>query len=121
MVEMLEEIARDMLFLNRISLLRSMTECNVQILTSHKVKEITDTGVVVEGPDGELTLKADTVVAAFGVRPAQELAEELGEVGAGAPFAAQTAKRPVHPVGDCVAPRKVGDAINAAYELAFSL
>lgn len=120
-VEMLDEIARDMLFLNRISLLRSMAECNVQILTSHKVKEITDTGVVVEGPDGEVTLEADTVVAAFGVRPAQELAEELGKVGAGAPFAAQTANRPVHPVGDCVTPRKVGDAINDAYELAFSL
>ena len=120
-VEMLDEIARDMLFLNRISLLRSMAEHNVQILTSHKVKEITDTGVLIEGPDGEKTLEADTVVAAFGVRPAQELTEELGKLGAGAPFAAPMTKPPVHPVGDCVAPRKVGDAINDAYELAFSL
>jgi len=77
--------------------------------------------VVVEGPDGEKTLEADTVVAAFGVRPAQELAEELGKVGTGAPFAAQTTRKPVHSIGDCVAPRKVGDAINDAYELAFSL
>ena len=120
-VEMLDEIARDMLFLNRISLLRSMAEHDVRVLTSHRVKEITDTGVVVEGPDGAKTLEADTVVAAFGVRPAQELFEELGKVGPGAPFAARSSKRPVHPVGDCVAPRKVGDAINDAYELALSL
>lgn len=120
-VEMLDEIARDMLFLNRVSLLRSLAEHNVQILTSHKVVEITDTGVVVEGPDGEKSLAADTVVAAFGVRPAQALTEELTNVSAGAPFAARTPERRVHPVGDCVAPRKVGDAINDAYELAFSI
>lgn len=120
-VEMLDEIARDMLFLNRISLLRSMAEHGVQILTSHQVKEITDSGVIVEGPDGEKTLEADTVVAAFGVRPAQELAEELSEPRTGAPFAARRPTRGVHPVGDCVAPRKVGDAINDAYELAFNL
>ncbi len=120
-VEMLDEIARDMLFLNRISLLRSMAEHDVRILTGHKVKQITDTGVVVEGPDGETTLEADTVVVAFGVRPAQELTEELDKVSAGAPFAARMTQPQVHPVGDCVAPRKVGDAINDAYELAFRL
>lgn len=109
-VEMMDEIARDMLFLNRTSLLRSMAENNVRILTSTTVKEITDTGVVVSGPDGEQTVEADTVVAAFGVRPAKAIGEALGKYGA-----------KVHPVGDCVEPRKVGDAINDAYALAFEL
>ncbi|MGI5952131.1 MAG: FAD-dependent oxidoreductase [Brooklawnia sp.] len=120
-VEMLDEIARDMLFLNRISLLRSMAEHNVEILTSHRVIEVTDTGVIVEGPDGQKALEADTVVAAFGVRPAQELAEKLGSIEGGAPFSGRAEGRPIHPVGDCVAPRKVGDAINDAYVLAFNL
>lgn len=110
-VEMADEIARDMLFLNRISLLRSLAESGVTVLTSRTVVEVTDTGVVVSGPDGVRTsLEADTVVAAFGVRPATALADSLTAYG-----------DEVRPVGDCVKPRKVGDAINDAYDLALSL
>lgn len=109
-VEMMDEIARDMLFLNRIPLVRLLQENQVTVLAGHKVAEVTDTGIVVSGPEGDLSLDCDTVVAAFGVRPATQLAQDLAGLGAR-----------VHPVGDCVEPRKVGDAINDAYELAFSL
>ena len=109
-VEMLDEIARDMLFLNRTSLLRSLEENHVTVLTGHKVVRVTEAGVVTEGPDGSRTLECDTVVTAFGVKPDQHLAAALTESG-----------RTVHAVGDCTDPRKVGDAINDAYELAFNL
>ena len=109
-VEMLPDVARDMLFLNRTSLLRSLEEHQVRILTSHAVARVTDAGVVVRGDDGETTLECDTVVAAFGVRPASGLADELARRGVTA-----------HPVGDCTEPRKVGDAINDAFELALAL
>jgi len=109
-VEMLDEIARDMLFLNRTSLLRSLSEQGVKILTGTTVTAITDEGVVVNGPEGTDVLPCDTVVAAFGVTAAHELADALSGLGAR-----------VHAVGDCVDPRKVGDAINDAYVLAYSL
>ncbi|MHA6524790.1 oxidoreductase [Tessaracoccus sp. G1721] len=110
LVEMVDEIARDMLFLNRVSLLRSLDEYCVRVLTGHTVREVTDEGVVASGPEGEVLLACDTVVTAFGVRPATSLPLALAALGP-----------KVHPVGDCVSPRKVGDAINDAYVLAYSL
>lgn len=111
LIEMVDEIARDMLFLNRISLLRSLEENRVRVLTGHTVREVTDSGVRAAGPDGDVVLECDTVVTAFGVRPATSLPSAL--------TAALGAK--VHAVGDCVSPRKVGDAINDAYVLAYSI
>ncbi len=103
-VEMLPDIARDMLPVNRISLLKLLSEHGVRVLTSHRVKAVTPAGVVAEGPDGEVTLEADSVVAAFGVRPADELASALAGRGV-----------QVDVVGDCVEPRKVGDAIREGF------
>lgn len=111
LVEMVDEIARDMLFLNRISLLRSLAENRVRVLTGHTIREVTDSGVRAAGPDGDVVLECDTVVTAFGVRPATSLPSALT-----AAFGAK-----VHAVGDCVSPRKVGDAINDAYVLAYSI
>lgn len=109
-VEMADEIARDMLMLNRTSLLRELDRHGVRLLTSTTVHAVTDEGVRVSGPEGEQMLEADTVIAAFGQEPAGGLARELAEQGLD-----------VHPVGDCVSPRKVGDAVNDAYELAIAL
>lgn len=109
-VEMADEIARDMLMLNRISLLRNLAEAGVRILTGTTVTAIGGDGVHVEGHDGASVLEADTVIAAFGCRPATGLAEELAAQG----ISART-------VGDCVSPRTVGDAVNDAYELALAL
>ncbi len=109
-VEMADEIARDMLFLNRVSLLRSLNEAGVTILTSTTVKEVTDQGVIVADADGEREVTCDSVVAAFGVLAAQQLGDELSGYG-----------DKVHTVGDCVKPRKVGDAINDGFVLASSL
>lgn len=109
-VEMSDQIAHDMLMLNRVSLLRRLAESNVELLTATSVRAVTDQGVLVEGPGGEQTLTADTVITAFGLRPARALLDQLRSRGLSA-----------HAVGDCAAPRKVGDAVNDAYELALSL
>ncbi|MCC2320691.1 oxidoreductase [Cellulomonas xiejunii] len=109
-VEMLDEIARDMLVVNRITLLRRLDEAGVRLLTSTRVREITDDGVIVEGPDGVGTLPADTVVLALGSRPRTDLFTELTAAGL-----------PVQAVGDCVEPAKVGEAVNSAYALAAQL
>lgn len=106
-VEMADEVARDMLMLNRTSLLRVLDQHDVKILTGTTVKAIRTDGITAETAEGTVELDADTVVTAFCLKPATELGESLG---------AQ-----VLTVGDCVAPRKVGDAVNDAYALAFEL
>ncbi|PVU81154.1 NADH:flavin oxidoreductase [Cellulomonas sp. WB94] len=108
-VEMADEIARDMIIINRITLLRELAENNVRVLTGHAVTAIDDKGLTAHGPDGEVHVDADTVVLAFGVRPATSLTEALaGRDG-------------VVSVGDCVTPAKVGEAINAGFMAALTL
>lgn len=109
-VEMLDDIARDMLAINRITLTALLAEHGVRVLTSHKVKAITPAGVVAQGPRGEVTIETDSVVTAFGVRPADDLAQALTALGIG-----------YVKVGDCVEPRKVGDAIREGFLAAMAL
>lgn len=109
-VEMADEIARDMLAVNRISLVRSLEEAKVTIRTRSTVVEVTDDGVVLTGPGGPESIVADTVVSAFGVRPSTSLADALAPLG-----------DEVRAIGDCVLPRKVGDAVNDAFDLAVAL
>lgn len=108
-VEMADEIARDMIVINRITLLRELAENGVRLLTDHTVTAVDDKGLTATGPDGEVHVDADTVVLAFGVRPATALTEALaGRDG-------------VVSVGDCVTPAKVGEAINAGFMAALTI
>ena len=108
-VELADELARDMIIINRITLLRQLAESGVRILTGHTVTVIDDGGVTVTGADGAMRVEADTVIAAFGVRPNTALGHALA------------GRSTVHPLGDCVKPAKVGEAINAAFVLAAAL
>lgn len=108
-LEMADEIAGDMLMLNRISLLRDLAEHGVEIRTGALVREILPGGVRVTDAEGvESLVEGDTVITAFGLRPATEIAAAL-------------APREVIALGDCVKPRKVGDAINDAYVAALAV
>ncbi|MBE6483691.1 MAG: NADH:flavin oxidoreductase [Actinomycetaceae bacterium] len=109
-VEMTDAIASDMLMLNRTSLLRDLAANDVDVLTGTSVQEILPEGVRVTDAAGSRIIQADSIITAFGLKPATELGAALTARGA-----------TVHMVGDCVNPRKVGDAINDAYELAFAL
>ena len=50
---------------------------NVKIMGSTKLKSVEDGKVTVEGPDGEETLEADTLVLAAGFRPAESMREKI--------------------------------------------
>ncbi|MFV0450797.1 MAG: FAD-dependent oxidoreductase [Propioniciclava sp.] len=108
-VEMAEAVASDLLMINRVTLLRDLAEQKVTVLTGHTVTGVTADGVTVDGPQGGVTIAADTVVSAFGVRPATAMTEALA------------GRANVVAVGDCVTPAKVGDAINAGFEAAAAL
>jgi len=108
-IELADDLARDMIVINRIPLLRQLAEHGVRILTGHKVTSIDATGLVAAGADGDVRVDANTVIAAFGVRPNTTLPLALA------------GRENVISVGDCVKPAKVGDAINAGFMAAAAL
>ncbi len=103
-VEAAEEIARDLIIINRMTLLRDLATAGVRILTGHTVVAVDEGGVQLRTADGDVRVDADTVVTAFGVLPETTLAEALTAAG-----------RTVRTVGDCVTPAKVGEAINGGF------
>ena len=99
-VETLNDILRDTFRINRTHLEKLLVDANIEILTSTKVLEITDDGIIIADKYGERKIKADTVVLAVGFKPDRSLSETLnGQIPE------------VYEVGDCAEPRKVIDAI----------
>lgn len=110
LVELTDEIARDLLEMNRTALLRRLVESGVTVLTGLTIRAIDDDGVLADGPDGRRRIPADTVVSAFGVRPNTAL------VGS------QFVEDPrVHVVGDCGEPGDVAEAVHAGFLAAAAL
>jgi pyruvate/2-oxoglutarate dehydrogenase complex dihydrolipoamide dehydrogenase (E3) component len=110
LVERTEEVARDLLEMNRTALLRRLAEARVTVLTGRTIRAIDDEGVLADGPDGRVRIAADTVVTAFGIRPNTAL------VGS------RYVEDPrVHVIGDCVEPADVGEAVHAAFVVAAAL
>lgn len=111
-VEMLDECAKDAMFINKISLFNQLNEYGVTMLTGTKVLSIEPDGLTVEKKDGtQEKITADTVVNAFGMRP------DLTTVNA--------VKEKYHiktrVVGDSVKLGKIGDAIRDGFGAAASL
>lgn len=69
-IEMLNECARDVMVINKISLMRKLAENNVTLLTDSRVVGIDGSGVTIEKSDGtQAVVAADTVITAFGQKP----------------------------------------------------
>ncbi|OPJ62550.1 NAD(P)/FAD-dependent oxidoreductase [Clostridium oryzae] len=111
-VEMMDSIAKDVMFINKAALIPALEKAGVKAYTSCKVTSIDEQGVHVEKADGTSELiKADTVVTAFGMRKNNKLAEELK-----AKYHIKT-----RVVGDCEKVGKVGTAIRMGFFAAMSL
>ena len=87
--------------------LKANPELKMEIHTSTKAVEIADKGVVVEDGGGTRTIGADTVVYAVGQKPLREEAQALS--GCAPEFYA---------LGDCVTPRNIFAATQAAWSIA---
>jgi 2-enoate reductase len=107
-IEILEDIARDMYSINRMHLLKLLADRGVKILTETRVVEIGDQEItIVDKEDRPSTLKADTVVLALGLKPNSE------------PYESLVGKVPeVYPIGDCTKARKVINAVWEGFRLA---
>ena len=80
---------------------------NMRIHVSTRALEVTDTGLRVAGPEGEYEIKADTVIYAAGQRPLREEALALRDCA-----------KEFYMLGDCVTPKNIVAATQAAFQLA---
>jgi 2,4-dienoyl-CoA reductase-like NADH-dependent reductase (Old Yellow Enzyme family)/thioredoxin reductase len=104
-VEMADQIAREILFLNAMALKNKLDQHGVTVLTSHTVRRIDDQGVHMAAAGKDIFLQADTIVTAFGCKPNTEPARAI---------------RNAYPhktrlVGDCSKVAKVGEAIRSGF------
>ena len=99
------ELATNVNPIVRVPLVGRLKAKGASILTGVQYEEITGAGVTVRTEAGERrTVEADTVVLAAGARPNTELLTSVeGKVAQ------------VLPVGDCVKPRGIREAIEEGY------
>ncbi len=84
-VEALDDILKvnDVPAMNKVMLKDAFEYYDTNILTSTKLKAVTDAGAIVELPNGtEKTIEADTVVISVGYRSVPSMASELAGCGA---------------------------------------
>jgi 2,4-dienoyl-CoA reductase-like NADH-dependent reductase (Old Yellow Enzyme family)/thioredoxin reductase len=76
-VEMLPDVFPEINPLNKIQLKSILNQFGVRIHVNTKVLEIRDNEVLAEGPQGKISLPADTVVLALGYTPNNKLVNSL--------------------------------------------
>ncbi len=111
-VEMLQDIARDMEPVMRKLTLKRLPTLAITVLTETVVTELHPDGTAtVRQPSGERTIGPfDDVVVAVGTRPRDELSEKLRQAGV-----------EVHVVGDALETAQVFGAVQSAWKVARSL
>lgn len=110
-VEMLDECAKDAMFINKITLFTKLAENGVTLMTNTKVVAVADDGVHVETADGETVIPADTVVTAFGMKQLTDVAEKID-----AKYHNKTRK-----IGDLYKLGKIGNAVREGYYAASAI
>jgi len=107
-VEMLDSIAANMYSPNRGHLLKLLAEAGLSVYTNATATEITDGGIIIRSPEGkEISLKADTIVIAVGLKSRQGNWELLKET-----------IPEVYFIGDYANPRVLRDAIWEGFRIA---
>ena len=104
-IEKLPAAALDVNPVTRKALLQKLEEAGVRILAGLTIKGFSDEGIIAAEQDGQLrSFQADTVVLALGVKSKKDLERRLKGITA-----------ELYSVGDCISPRKVGDAIHEGF------
>jgi NADPH-dependent 2,4-dienoyl-CoA reductase/sulfur reductase-like enzyme len=111
LIEMLEEIASDLVTHLKHYLSKRLVEKGVTILTSTKVKELGKGYALIEGASGTRKIEGfDTIVLALGSKPDDRIAEDLaGKVPA------------LYVIGDASEPREALEAIYEGEEIAIKI
>ena len=109
-IEKLPELSIDKFSLHTLALRDQIKKLGIKIYTSTSAREITGTAVLADSPAGKLELPAETVIYAVGQQPLREEALAL----------AQCAPE-FYQIGDCLTPKNILAATQAANTLANNL
>ena len=107
LIEMTDEIGGDLGPLNRARLKEALGNSAIEIKCMTRLEKIEETFIIVHGEAGEHKLPMDTVVLAVGAKAQDSLLSALADK-----------VNQCYSIGDCVAPRKMLEAIHEAYEVA---
>jgi len=111
LVEELEAIANDLNLVSRIALLDELNRAGIEIKTGMEFKYKSNSEAFFQNKDSSsVSMKADSLILALGSIPQRELHENL----------LNNYPR-VHLAGDCIYPRKVGDAISEGFTVGYRL
>ncbi|NLL38440.1 MAG: FAD-dependent oxidoreductase [Clostridiales bacterium] len=110
-IDMLPEVAQDVLFMSKASLLQALNEKGIKTEGGLELTEIDDDGAKVKDTKGNIKeLSCDTVIIATGFKAENSLYDELkDEIDE------------IYKIGDCVEPRKFIDATQEAYLIAMDV
>ena len=109
-VEMKDDWGGDAYFMHKDAMKIEVRKSNIQIKVNTKAKSITDEGLVCETPEGEVTIEADNIFLAAGMRADRTVAETF-----------YNAAPRVFEVGDCIKPGRVVDAVTNGYYRALDI
>jgi 2,4-dienoyl-CoA reductase-like NADH-dependent reductase (Old Yellow Enzyme family)/thioredoxin reductase len=105
-IEMLPELNDGGNMLQGLSIRLEIRRLGIKVHLGTKALEITEKGVLGEGPDGTALFEAETVIYAIGQKPLREEADALR-------FCAPE----FYQIGDCLAPKNIAEATRAAYNI----
>ncbi len=111
-VEMLDTVGDPVNWRHTLPLVARMKQTpTLQFFTGTKCLEITSSGIKVAGKDRkEQFIKADTVILAAGIKPNTDTVENL-----------RNCIPEFYPVGDCVKPRRIMEAMQGGYFAALDI
>ncbi|MBQ9931005.1 MAG: FAD-dependent oxidoreductase, partial [Firmicutes bacterium] len=110
LVEMKETWSADAYPMHKKAIEVAMRKSDIKIHVNTVAKEVTEEGLLCQGPDGEVLFAADTILLAAGMRADRETAEGFYN----------TAPR-VYETGDCIRPGRVVDAVTVGYYRALDI
>lgn len=109
-IEMLRKVGLDIGPAERFITITLLKQSGVSLQPETKVIEVTGSGVKAVTNEEPRLFEADTVILAAGMKPCNELASQLaGKVPE------------LYSVGDCVEPKRIGEAIKSAYRTVLNI
>lgn len=105
-IELLPEVARDMVHAVKVPLMISLKDYGVRMLTNTCVKQIKPDSVIVERNGIENVIKADAIVVAVGVKAEDKLVSKLKNV-----------VPKLFCIGDCKKPGNIMDAVHEGFKV----
>lgn len=109
-IEMKDAWAKDSYWMHKVAMDKYIRDSKIQIKVNTAAKEITDEGIVCTTPDGEITVEADTILLAAGMKADRASADEF----------LNTAPR-VFEVGDAIKAGRVVEAVKLGYYRALDI